>query len=377
MKNSNQELTDFINQPIPQKKTHSGFLEIIQKQYHENINSSLYAYFINQENTTIRSWFMDALQSLLYTKSNIEISLSSPYAETEVSTGQGRIDIVIHDANASKAIIIENKLNSWLHNDLADYWNHISTNEKVGVYLTLHPDPITNENGANGNYTNITHLEWANEVANRWQLDQLTERERIYLEDFIYSIQQISKPNEMNESAKFYFENIDQVKAVNKTMYDAHAFINAQLQFIAQELNWSTYGSSMDWRNIWDSKNHLDTFLTILTKDLLDGNQKYTVIVELIRKDMERIPNIKNKFSDNQSFQALLKENTTKGYSHLLAKEYKIDADQLGNLGQHILENIRKDFGTILVEIIKFNYPEMDISRWEDKLDKKYHIKNS
>lgn len=361
-------LHTFLNaDPIPHTKRHLGFLEIIGKQHHENINSSIYAHFINASNEHVRNLFLESLTDLVELKSGKSFQLLDPMARTEVSTGSGRIDILVEDRRGEKALIIENKIYHWLHNDLMDYWQHVKISEdnKVGILLTLEPQEIVGEE-LKDKFINITHLEWINAVSERWVPGELPENYRVYISDFMHTIRNLSTLYQMNESSRFYFRHAEAIQRANATMYEAHTFLNNQLQRTADKLGWSLYGNAIEWRNIWDAENEIDTFLTVVTKELLEGKMSVMIILELYREDIHKENELRLKFADHPQIKDKTRGSGNNWYQHMLCKSYTLTEAELENLSDFLLKMIRLDFGKITVDIIEYLYAKKDISKWKD-----------
>lgn len=356
--------------PVP-KKNNTGFLELIKKQYHENINSNIYTHFLNAPQQEVSSLFRNALLNLAFTKSGKEFNMTETFAQTEVPTKKGRLDILLSSSVDSGKILIENKLFHWLHNDLLEYWEYFTVpdDKKVGVLLTLEKHPIPPN--VVGKFINITHLEWINKLKENLVLENLPVKYQIYIGDFIQTIENLSKSYQMNEVTKFYFEHTEQILKANATISEAHKFLNNQLEYIANEIGWKTYGSSLDWRNFWDEQNHLDTYLTILTKDLLNGKMCFTLILELNRKDKERVDEIRTLLLDQKHGQY----NPGSGgyargsYLHFHGKTYQITINELEYFGKFVVQKIRGEFADMTLKVIEHLYPDkIDNFTWRDSL---------
>jgi hypothetical protein len=367
-----EELASFFKETvIPKTEYNIGFLEVIGKSNHENINSAVYAHMLNCRIPAVESLFRDALTHLIYTKSNKDISLNITSVATEVNTPHGgRLDLVIEDYFNQTIVLIENKIYHHLHNDLNDYWQYSSLPEekKAGVLLTLYPHPIPE--GLEDKFINITHKEWITIVREHLQPEDIPANYQIYLKDFINTIDNLTNRYHMNLSAQFYFENAAQVKLAAESQQQAHQFINNQLELVAQNLGWQTYGSSMNWRNFWDAANKLDTYLTIITKDLLNGELKFMLILELNREDKKREKEIHEQFKNHPQYQGKHKGESKKSYVHLLCQSYAIDKNELENLAETITQKIQDDFSDITYKVIKYLYPNTDISIWENNFFK-------
>jgi hypothetical protein len=350
---------------IPEVKHHIGFLEIIRKHHHENINSSLYRHFINSDQAAIRIAFLESLHKLIHSKTAKNLPFAVVQAYTEVTTSSGRIDILIKDKENKCAVIIENKIYHELKNDLLEYWNHIELDEtkKVGVLLTLKPHPIPDQ--VSDRFINITHFEWVRLVKERLDNDLILPNYRVYLNDFIQTIEKLTTTYEMNEAAKFYFSHAEQVLKASETMNQAHDFLEGQFNLIAEKIGWQTYGEEMGWRNFWDAKNQLDTYLTIVTEDLLEGKMQYTLILELLRKDRERAAELREHLGNHPQTQDKKPGEDSGVYLHFLCKDYFITETELTHFSDHVVENIRKDFADMTVMAIQLWYPTLNISAWE------------
>lgn len=362
-----QKLQSFLlDTPIPVYEPSTGFLEIIRKQHHENINSTLYAYFINSEEPCVKGIFLEALLELIEEKCNKKIQMFHAYAYTEVPSEKGRIDILIEDSTSDYKIIIENKLYANLHNDLLDYWNSVSAPEKckIGILLTLNKHAIPNE--VSGKFINIAHFEWINKIQEKFNPKVSDCALKVYLTDFINTVNNLTKSYQMNEQSRFYFTHAEKVNQAIATKYAAEVFLNNQLQLIANKLNWQQHGNSMDWRNFWDENNHLDTYLTIITQNLLNGKMKFMLILELYREDISKSAVLKQHLIEQKFNLTGYKSESRNGqFMHFLTKEYDIEMNDFENFADFVVGKIKEDFANITIAAVKFNYPDKDISHWE------------
>ncbi|EMQ95191.1 hypothetical protein D778_02712 [Xanthomarina gelatinilytica] len=362
------QLQSFLNQnEIPIAKQNFGFLEIIKKAHNETINSAIYAHFLSSDDPTIKQAFLSALLAIIEIKTDKKLHFHNPYASTELPTDEGRIDIVIKDLIEPSTIIIENKLYHWLHNNLKEYWTFFKINDcnKAGVLLTLEPHGIQEE--VKEHFINITHWEWVKNIKDRLDFDEVKDETNIiYLNDFFNTIERLSTTYKMNTSAKFFFEHAAQVNKANHTLIEGHKFMLDQYRLIASILGLETYGSDINWVNIWDESNILDTYLTITTHDIISGNgYRYRIILELNRNDRDKVDAITAQFKDHPKFKDKDRGQSKDTYIHFLVKEYEITPEELNVFADHVVKNIVKDFGEIFIEIIKCIHPEKNIENWK------------
>lgn len=361
-----QDIYQLLTLDIPEaRKRPIGFLEIINKQYHENINSTVYAHFINSEEQSVRDLFLNALTELIQKKTGKSFSFGKAYATCEVATKNGRIDIVIQDEWSQQVIIIENKIFHWLHNDLMDYWNHypISDKLKVGILLTPYPhdipEPVKNF------FINITHADWIAKVKETGLPFGISNKYAVYITDFVSTIESLSQNQKMNDQAKFYFQHAAKIQKVQETVSAAHQFLNEQFQLIADKLGWNVYGNSLDWRNFWDAPNGIDTYLTIITSDLNRGEMKVKLILELNRENRNRFQEIEELLKNHPQFKQMRKGDVTFRYIHLGVREYHITPSDLENLADFVYQKVLEDFADATLKAIKHFYPNTNISKWE------------
>ncbi|SFU75520.1 hypothetical protein SAMN05216480_12020 [Pustulibacterium marinum] len=363
------ELYVFLNETeIPLEKRKDGFLEIIRKDHNENINSNIYAYYLSCEIEELKSTFLDALLSIIYEKTLRKFQFTRAFTTTEMTTSNGRIDIFIRDLINPVAIIIENKIHHRLNNDLLEYWNYFKSKDanKIGILLTLHNHVIP-EN-VKDKFINITHWEWISKIKNIIDLNNINDTsQKIYLNDFFKTIENLTTTYKMNDSAKFFFQNAKKINETYETLLEGHKFLNDQYELIASKLGLQTFGSEITWKNIWDESNLIDTYFTIITKDLILGKAyKYQIILELNREDKAKESEIKEKFQNHPQFNNEYIGISKDSYKHLQVRDYEISIEELSRFSEIVISQIQKDFADLFIQIIKFLYPNKDISRWEN-----------
>jgi hypothetical protein len=157
-----------LKEPIPEMPTESIF-DIGGISHNEQIISKFYCFFLNYKASHgLNKIFMDALIYFVHSKINSFPTDWTNYdVKSEVSTKRrNRIDILIEEGTGKdkKAIIIENKIEASVYNDLDDYWNSVKAPEgrKLGILLLY-----KHESNEFPNFIKITHEEWMKEVYNR------------------------------------------------------------------------------------------------------------------------------------------------------------------------------------------------------------------
>jgi len=341
-----------------------GFLEIAGIPHYENVNSRIYAYFLEQSHfPTLAQVFIDSLLELVEKKQGKIIGISNYDVITENLTKKNyRIDITLDDSAAKSAVIIENKIYHHLDNDLVDYWEHFNypDENKVGVLLTLEPFEIPKE--VHGKFVNITHQEWVAKIQENRLPGKLPNKIYTYLNDFFQTIDNLTKSNTMNEQAKFYFQHTKQVIKANETFVEGRAFIEGQITQLADKLNWKVYGNKHNWKNIWDKENELETFYTLWYDPLLNGEGKITVIIELIREDVKKEERLDAVLKDRLLDKKMHKGERLGNYLQYACKEYDLTIDKIENFADTVYEIIQEDFAEIMKIALKNNYPDKNIN---------------
>lgn len=357
---SNDNLIKLISLDVPKPiKKQYGFLDIIRKAHDENINSRIYAYFLNAiENPEISKIFLQALLNLVKAKYDKDFEIEDFEPLLEVKTDLGRIDIVLLQNDFKKVIIIENKIYHHLSNPLSDYWKRFddqikNEEDKLGILLTLHNSTIEKE--FNEKYFNITHFEWMNEIKIIGLPFNLDPRTHIYLNDFFNTIQSLSNIKTMEDQAKFYFQHASKIREAINTSNSAISYILDEIQKVANELSLDVYGSGKNWRNIWDSKLDRKTFYTFYFEGLLSGTNENYIILEMQKPDMDTVDDILKYYENDSDFQKLergiIKE---KFYLQLFVKKLEVNISNPENLNAIILKEIKENFQPVMEKILKY-----------------------
>lgn len=355
------DLFQFLSLEIPSSpQIKDGFLEIINQQHREVINSRIYAYFLDREkNEKVAQMFLKALQELVKIKSKKTIQLENYTSYTEVSTKNGRIDIVIEDSLDKKAIIIENKLFYHLHNDLSDYWDHYQYKEenKVGILLTLEKHIIPKN--VRGKFINITHYEWIKKIKSSGLPSQLPSKYYIYLNDFFQTIQNLTISDKMNDQTLFYFQHSKKILKAQETVYQAEQFIENQINILASKLQLSVFGKTMSWRNLWDEKGDKKTYYTIVFEKLMKGENKIQIIIELYEEDIKQKETLSKLLQENDLYKEMDGDGEeAEDYIHFARREYELTLSEIGDFSSFVYKKISTDFEPVMKIILDAIYPK-------------------
>lgn len=240
-----------------------SFLEVINKHYDETVISKYILYILSND--------IDLLNSVLrmsYKDVFVDIDIINFYTTEFAISDNRRIDILIEftDINDSKGIIIiENKINSYEHNNQCAYYynycNKYYSNYKQ-YYLYIFPDfNLKANNFKDDNFKKITYSELYNLIAS-------IENKTIYEKDFKLLISNKLRSRPMDEVKKFLIENFTQIDeniiSIKKdidNIFDEFKdlFINSRKDFLTEFCDCHRtlrfYKNDKRWWNGWDVPN--------------------------------------------------------------------------------------------------------------------------
>lgn len=235
-----QDVHDLLLAPVPigtpRQRT---FFDISGNSHSEKVFTHWYCYFLQkEEDHGLGSLFIDTLKTL----AEFNQSIDDFEVEREIITEKGnKIDLVVagKGKDEGKYILIENKINHWLKNDLEDYWENFKSweNNKVGVLLTLTPHVIPQS--VKGKFKNVTHLRWLSLIKQSASSLNLHVEQRYHFNQFCTAILNLSKDYTMNDQVEFYFNNAEKVNQILETHRQAHQFVLSQLDLAANQMEFT------------------------------------------------------------------------------------------------------------------------------------------
>ena len=207
------------------RKTKRTFFDIAGFRHHETVITNFYAYYLDpSEDHGLGDAFLNAFIAVAEKNNTSPFKFSSS-TDIEVWTnyhtdGKNFIDIVLTNKDGANkitdALIIENKIYHWLHNDLKDYYESVKADRKLAVLLTLHKNEANNAH----HFINITHWEVIHEVvaANAVKLWEMSEGQTLILRDFFNNLKNLTNNYQdvMEDSIKFYYDNATKIEELDK-----------------------------------------------------------------------------------------------------------------------------------------------------------------
>ncbi len=214
----------YIYNRIPKKE--KTFMEVSGYPHYENVCSNILSFYFNpNEEHRLNDTVLKSLLSTIDKKqpkliNNISTDNISVYREYTTLKGN-RIDIVIK--NDDFVIGIENKIYASVYNDLDDYAKTLDSINKnsIKVLLSLHNK---NDIAIQKGFVNVTYNELFDNLMEKLDNVDTTNKWYIYLVDFIASLKgykvETEMEQEINEWIKNNKENINNFLDVIKIYKD-------------------------------------------------------------------------------------------------------------------------------------------------------------
>ena len=338
-----------------------NLFDISDTIFNENVISNWYAFFFDTSQThQLDDLFLISICELIESKGRKCPRMNECSTKREFQTkDKGFIDLVLYagedsdnDEGYESAIIIENKINASLTNNLVDYYGSIKAPEdnKIGVLLTLYP-----MDSGEDNFVNITHLELARQVRQNLSNYTLKKEQRyvLYLMDFLTTIEHITKTDEMNDEIRFCIkhgaklselialkDNADSyvVKSIKKAIADSSIFEYKQKnkEYITISIKNTNLSLYIHHNELFNTDQYEVSIYLRSEKEVSTFNEVQKSVFEKTYKDIE--------FDWSKE---------GKQWLMICAKLYPNPTEsEFENVGEYIFERVKEDY----TELIKRFY---------------------
>ncbi|XOV94592.1 MAG: PD-(D/E)XK nuclease family protein [Bacteroidota bacterium] len=346
-----QEVLEASLPETDEKKT--TLLDISGFPDYENVISNLYAYFLDEKQAHgLKRLFLDGLTSCL----GLEILFDSYEVNREVSTGKGRLDLVIEEKESDtnkvlKAIGIENKIFHVLNNDLTDYTMRVSEANEYAMVVLMLDRPTKEQNGVHY----ITHQQWMHEVKKLMgnYILEADPKALLQLTDFIQHIENYYKKIMDKDGLDFLHQYGQKISELKELETDGlNQLLDSMRNSLAANDNYA-----------WDAKIPSGLRMTYLVKDhlvYLYTNRifnEHTISFELWIKRTEKnkkkyTPELISKIYEDFNLGA--EEYHEKGYYYIKEEECKSMTEKdLANFGDFVLQKIDQELLPLIEAIEK------------------------
>lgn len=356
-----RQITELFNyNPAPRTEFAPDLFSLSGFPHYEDVLSNWYAFFFRtEEKHGFGRLFVHALLDVIRSKtSGVPNSFMDRQVQCkrEVQTDdENYIDLVLYDEESdlntfNQAILIENKVYHFLHNDLIDYYDSIKTKageHKQGVLMTLWPENVLLDG-----YVNITHREFIEKVLTL--LPQYWggagEKYLIYLKDIEQNIQRLTSEMQMNTNIRFYIENTAKFHAMQEVAREASEFIYAQIKRTAIKLELEHSGNESVYRHIWQKKvDHI--YYTVLLNDFFKDGKTLHVVLELWTEKALKLIAAYDKAIEGLSIgeNVMIKPayDGKSNYRYYAWATYTFTPEQIENLSEILATGIKEDLEPI------------------------------
>lgn len=278
----------------------------------------------------------------------------------EVRTDAGNfVDLLVSGSgeDENNAVVIENKINHHLHNDLSDYWNSAPGDDdsKVGILLTLNAHHIPGD--VKGKFVNVRHRDWIDAVIQASSNYQLNTEQQVLLSNFHHAIINLSQNLTMNEQVLFFLNNIKAVNDIAQTRHQAWLHVTSQINSAAAQLGYSVGGTRSEHYRTLHIPKVDGVYYTILFHTLLEESQHISIILEINGKVAQMVDQLDAELmSDLEAVKDKGLEHRCYregGWIHYLTLTSTIDRQTMANLAEYIATKIQDDFSDFTQKAVK------------------------
>ena len=237
-----------INEPIdlalPEDRT---IFDISEYRHYEEVISNWYAFFFDPAaEHSLGNLFLQSLVEVINEDNERrKFSMEDCRVEREFPTEKGGfIDLMLYKQseesdNFETAVIIENKIYAGINNDLHDYYSSVESGQKVGVVISLKKIDVPHQK-----FLNITHEELLGAIKRNLGEYVVSANPKYipYLQDFILNLEQMTKPEKMQDSIKYYFDNATKIDKLLNLRDQAEVYLRDNLRK-------SVEGNNYEWKN--------------------------------------------------------------------------------------------------------------------------------
>jgi hypothetical protein len=341
-----------LNLPVPPKKKRERTLfDISGTSRKEVIISRWYRYlFRNDEDHGLSTLFLNALVDCLPEQLHDQFRMTEYKVRLEVATAKkNRIDILIEGAGADrgKFILIENKVDHWLHNDLLDYWAHAKTpdEKKVGILLTLGKEDIPFN--IVRRFHNVLHKEWLAKAKKRIDAAGLANQVPFPVTDFMTAITNLNTDIDMEDQVLHYLEHSKQINKLLQTKQSTYTYLTNNIESAAKELQCKAEKAT-DQRLVYlRLPNAKDVSYVVKFEELfspdLEGTPQLEISTLLSGNSCKLLDKLDAQFAHRipPGFLHRAKEDVLHSWCHYLLRKTPITIELMKDIRTHVINEVR------------------------------------
>ncbi|MEC4009244.1 PD-(D/E)XK nuclease family protein [Myroides odoratimimus] len=346
------ELQDFLDScQLPNTtQIQDTFFSATKMTRREELWTNLYAFFFDcnaqhNQGTLYIETFLKIINQKFILKDKITLQNFYTLKTEEPTLKGGRIDLLIEDKQTS--LIIENKVGHHLNNDLKDYYDSITNQNKIGIVLSIKK---YSKSELTEHFINISHEELIQVMYAAYEKnkEQGELKYNILFEEFYKNVINESKTINM-EQINFYLNNTEVINKIVliKEQYEQH--ISKQIIDIEQIYNEEFDFELLTQRHILYLKNksNPDLRFTLLYNNLFKEKPSICIIVELQYNLLTKFRNNYklDSFSFDDTEQRCLINEFTKNkhnWGHFAIQHFDLSQDNIINLAEFINIELNK-----------------------------------
>lgn len=321
------------------------YLDVSGTGWQENVISNIYAFYLDaQQAHNLGNSFVHALLDCVNKVKPIptgywEVKTWYVFREAPAIRDQ-RIDILLqdHPSRPQHAIIIENKVNHWLANNLSDYWESVNAPLKLGIVLSLGC-----EKSGHPEFPNILYLQYVEAIKNRLNNIPAASHSS-HLTEFLQHLEKLTYSRQMNDQVSFFFERADAIRPILEAQEAARQYIIHQLRDAANLCGLTMSLNGTSYCAFYEKEE--TCFAYVISFDrLLAGHPEIVMLVQIQREAMSRLNDLQvarnTVFPHPENIQFDTKVNAH--WTHTAVMCYKLQTNDLKALGQFISQKLQTD----------------------------------
>jgi len=353
-------LQDFFSRLPEPPRREASFFEISGFPHHENVMSNVLAFFLDSRNGLDRL-LLDAFLS--FGKPPKHLDFARPTLIREARTPNGnRIDILVIEnvgrlsgtrgVDCDSALIIENKIQAALDNDLDDYWAYplAPDDKKLGIVLSLYPLLTLHPHFSNVTYAELTKALEEN-VGKYFAKAQ--PRALFLLRELLLHFKNLSGGHSMDPLISFFLQNKEHFLRAAQTIQSVQQHIEAQVDEFAARHGFSVGAARSNvYKYVYLDPEKTYSFTIVYGPLLTEVGGSISVLFEYFGESndflpkLRKDPELKSRFPDFNFDVSYLP-------SHVAFIECHPSAAELGSLADFLDRQYSEKFAPFAKEIIK------------------------
>ena len=237
---------------FPEKeRLRKNMIEIAGYPRRESVNSNFLAFYLNEkEDHRMERLFLESLLEVVGEQAAIGSLPDFELFSTTFTVERERdfIDILLQAETQEGepcpwALIIENKIDHQLRNDLGRYWQSVEADHKIGIVLSLHPE-FTEADlsfelaGVKHSFVNVTHADLIQAVLQRLPefFERADDRHLLFLKEYFNYIENLYDTPEADKEMEQKLREIQKYKKeidqLNYELVELQKYVQERLKLV-------------------------------------------------------------------------------------------------------------------------------------------------